>query len=106
MIRIAILAFIFSCGVEPSKSPEKPPSSPTNPGGQEVTWDDVKPIVNEQCALSGCHAGASFLATGRAMKASSSASLINNDRMPKKSSPNYDFWTNSKKSKLLSYLNN
>lgn len=106
---IIMIIFLFGCGTEPSKRPREPrnPGGVTPPpSGGDEDWDDIKPLVQEQCALSGCHAGAGFLATGRAMKASSSANLIARDKMPKPQSPNYDFYNAKKKQRLLNYLNN
>lgn len=103
-MKFLILLFVIACGTEPRQPAPAPTPAPPPSGGDD--WEtSIKPLVAEQCALSGCHAGASFLATGRAMKASgSSASLIARDKMPKRSSPNYDLWTNAKKAKLLNYL--
>lgn len=107
-MRFLFLVLLIGCGLEPSKhdhgqTQPAPVQQPTT-GGDD--WADVKPLVQEQCALSGCHAGASFLATGRAMKASRSAALISADRMPPRRSPNYEIWTNDKKRRLLDYLSN
>ena len=109
MKKFLIILFLAGCGIEPSKGPKEPapPAKPLPPPtAEQEAWDDIKPLVQEQCALSGCHAGASFLATGRAMKASSSAALIARNKMPKQASPNIDFYNDDKKQRLLDYLNN
>lgn len=103
-MKFLILMFLVACGSEsPRPRVPKTPTAPQPIPGDE-DWNDIKPLVQEQCALSGCHAGAPFLATGRAMKASKSAALIRRGRMPKSSSPNFDLYNNAKKSRLLKYL--
>lgn len=110
---VLIALMLFGCGSNPTedefvdnRTPEPPGTGGTEPEPKppHKDWDGVLSIIKEQCALSGCHAGAKFLATGRAFKASGSAQLIRNDRMPKPQSPNYDLWTDKKKSDLLGYL--
>ena len=98
-----VFFFLIGCGLSPERNEKvvqlPPTSTPTN-----KSFETVRPLIMEQCALSGCHAGSAFLSSGPAFKASRSAELIGNDRMPKRSSPNYDFWTDDKKAALLEYL--
>ena len=101
MIRLILFLMFIGCG---GTSTKKYVDNPPSPPGEQ-TWEDVLPIVQEQCALSGCHAGAVFISSGAAMKASGAAGRIANGSMPKNSSPNFPIWTDAKKSKLLSYLN-
>jgi hypothetical protein len=113
-----------SCGISPSGDGDKdvvivqpgepvpPAPTPENPGTPTPTptpvpdqWErEIKPLVQEQCALSGCHAGAKFLASERAIKASLSADVIANGRMPKTESINYELWNDAKKAKMLAFL--
>ena len=108
---ILVALFLFSCGIEPSNEVVDNRDPGSNGGGAKPgpnppkdEWNGVQSIIKEQCSLSGCHAGAKFLATGRAFKTSSSAQLIRNDRMPKPQSINFDLWTDEKKAILLKYL--
>lgn len=107
-MRFLFLLLLVGCGLEPSKHdhdyPQPQPQAQVPPSGQTDDWTLLRPLIQEQCALSGCHAGASFLATGRAMKASRSAALISAGRMPPRRSANYDLWTDDKKRRLLDYL--
>ena len=64
-----VFAFLFSCGIEPSGTTyRKPgPTNPSPPTPEPNPWsDEIQGIVKEQCALSGCHAGATFVSTGPA----------------------------------------
>lgn len=114
-LMLAAIMFM-SCGTEyrdrpvpaqPAPAPQPGGGGNTGGGGGEPTndWADIKPVINEQCALSGCHAGARFLSSGRAFKASNSATLIANGRMPLQRSANYELFTPAKKARLLAYLN-
>ena len=103
IIAIAIAALFLGCGMEPSgkeKDYGQPPSQP-----EPDPWsDEIQGIVKEQCALSGCHAGASFLDNGSAFKASSSLRRIESGSMPLQSSPNYGLYNATKRRKLIDYL--
>jgi hypothetical protein len=68
-----------------------------------VSFANVKPIIDEQCALSGCHAGAAFLQSGEAFKASSSAQRINSGNMPRQNR-NSGQYNDQKKNLLLEFL--
>ena len=109
MKTLAIAAFLLaSCGYpsgEKSKREPAPAPAPTPPPTTDKgDWPEIKPLVDEQCALSGCHAGASFLATAEAMKASSSLRRIQSGNMPLKTSPNYSLYNSSKRRKFIDYL--
>lgn len=115
---LIVLLLFPSCGLEPSRDKDEGPDiiinqpEPTpiptplpDPGSRDPIWSgDVERIVKEQCALSGCHAGAKFLSSERAIKASKSLQVISNGRMPPTFSPNYDLWSDKKKRRLLDFL--
>jgi len=106
---IMMFALLSSCGLDPSGEPEyrepRPaapvpvPQQPVNPWSSEI-----KSLVQEQCGLAGCHAGASFIASGESFKASSSLRRVQSGNMPLRSSPNYGIYNDSKKRKLIDYL--
>lgn len=101
---LAIVFLLASCGMEPSNRSYEPGPTTTPPPG-DGTWNgEVKALVQEQCALAGCHAGAGFLRTGAAFKASSSLRRIQSGNMPLRSSPNYGLYNAAKKRTFIDYL--
>ena len=118
MIKILVCLFTFGfvgCGSdvkeervvrkEPHGKPAPRPRPRPGPGtGDPVSFRDVKPIIDKHCALSGCHAGAGFVANGPAFKASSSLARISSDSMPLRSSPNYGSYGANEKNKLMGFL--
>lgn len=113
-MKAILFMLLMSCGLEPSEKEKiivrdtNPPAQVPGSGGSvgSSNWDLVKPIIDEQCALAGCHAGAPFLQSERAFKASSqSRALIANGRMPLRNSPNYALYNQTKKNALLAFFN-
>ena len=106
---LAIVFLLSSCGYEPSGKTYEPPQTPQPPqppGGAANDWAAIKPLVDEQCALSGCHAGAAFLSTGASFKASNSLRRIESGNMPVKTSANYSLYNSAKRRKFIDYLSN
>ena len=111
---LILISLVVSCGLEPAERPYRPqplpaPPRPTDqdppPPGPSDPWnDEIKALVKEQCALAGCHAGASYLRSGESFKASPSLSRIQSGNMPKKSSPNYGLYNDAKKRAFIDYL--
>lgn len=104
-MKIFLLAMLIgACGYD-SKNKEYDQPPPLPPPAKVDPWsEEIQGLVKETCALAGCHAGASFLATGESFKASSSLSRIQSGNMPKKSSPNIGLYNDDKKRILLDYL--
>jgi hypothetical protein len=104
---IILFLFITGCGLDPSGSENvTPPAGPApRPVPKAPSWTLVEPVVKEQCALSGCHAGAAFVQSGAAFKASAAKKRIESGNMPKQSSPNYPLYNTSKRDLMLAYLN-
>ena len=105
---ILISLMVASCGLEPTERPYRPLPVPAPPGDRDPPgdpWEDeIKALVKEQCALAGCHAGASYLRSGESFKASSSLSRIQSGNMPKRSSPNFGLYNDAKKRAFIDYL--
>jgi len=81
----------------------KPPDT-SKPGDDIVTFEDIAPVLKANCALSGCHAGASFLANERAFASSNSKQRVGNGSMPPKYSPKYDQWGRDEKEAVLQFF--
>ena len=108
-ILVCLIFLMAGCGSDPSYRDNKPTPGPGTPGpspSRPVTFAQVKPIIDEQCAVSGCHAGAAFTQNGAAFKNSTSRQRINSGNMPKKSGRNYPIYNSAKKAILLDYLTN
>lgn len=110
------LSLLIGCGNDPSgddppdviihQPPAPPPTPPPGPPEPKpVVWaGDIQNLVKQNCALSGCHAGAGFVTTEGAFKASAAAQVISNGRMPPRYSPNYESWSDEKKLRILKFL--
>jgi len=101
------LLLLVGCGDGDSYDDRPAPVDPSPPGPspKPSEWTAVvKPIVDEQCATAGCHAGAAFVQTGAAFKASNARVRISNDSMPKRQGPNFGLYNATKKKILLDYL--
>jgi hypothetical protein len=106
------LALVVGCGSERQSYKEVGPGQTPGgqfPGGQipgqPESFASLKPVIDEQCALSGCHAGQRFLQTEAAFKASSSLQRITSGNMPR-ANRNSDLWTDEKKQRMISFLSN
>lgn len=107
---IATLFLLGGCGLDPGgndyREEPAPAPSPT-PNPDPDPWSaEIQGLVKEQCALAGCHAGATFVSSGTAFRASSSLRRIQSGNMPLRSSPNYGIYNDTKKRKLIDYLSN
>ena len=76
--------FLIGCGDSYEEKEEtKAPVSEVTPV-QQAAWDsNVKYIVANNCALSGCHASAAFTKTPGAFLKSSSKAMVSSGNMPK-----------------------
>lgn len=107
---IMTVAFLFSCGGEkketirtvPAPTTQPNPSQPRpNPQPAGVTFaGDIKPLLDSNCALSGCHANAAYLKTKDAFLNSNGPRRILNGSMPPPYSPDFGKW-NAKDKKLI-----
>jgi len=107
-MRYLLLVFLMvGCGMEHGKE-KKPYPVVEKPAPEEDpgAWEGrVKTIVQEHCALSGCHAGQALVLSGEAFRANKTVrNRIQRDNMPRKTSSNYGRWTNEEKTILLNYL--
>ena len=106
-ILVCFLLLMVGCGIEPSgETPCPTPNKPIPPSPRPVSFAVAKVVIDEQCAVSGCHAGAAFTQNAAAFKDSSSRQRINSGNMPKKSGPNYAIYNSTKKQILLNFLSN
>ena len=87
--------------------PGPAPSPGPGPGPVGLTWArDIEPIAVESCGQAGCHAGAGFLRSEAAFRASDVKRRISNDSMPLRQAANYYLWEDgSRKTKILQFLN-
>lgn len=104
------LAILLGCGAEsykeetPQPAPQPGPQEPRQPGEADPWLDEIKPLVQTHCALSGCHAGQSFISTEAAIKASNSLARIKNGSMPPSFSPRIRQYNDQIKAKLVDFL--
>jgi hypothetical protein len=120
MMKLLIFLFVVSCGSGGQRYREVPQQQPpggfgngggngglgnggNRGGGGTVSFTTVKPIIDEQCALSGCHAGAAFLESGPAFKASASRQRISSGNMPRQNR-NSGQYSDEKRNLLLQFL--
>lgn len=96
--------FLSSCGIEKTEMVPAPVTPPVDkpPGGFSFQRD-VKPILDSNCALSGCHANAAFLATEGAFLNSKGPARITNGSMPPSYSPKYGQWSPEQRNTILSW---
>lgn len=103
------LFLICSCGFGPGDPPvgeprpENDAPPPGGDGGDLSFVGDIKPILTDNCALSGCHAGAPMLETAKNFINSNSPKRIINGSMPPSYSPKYGQWTPEDKRVILEW---
>ena len=108
---VLFLVALSACGLEPSgkdketivQQPAPPPVILPPDGGVDFARD-IKPRNDQHCALSGCHAGASFLQSEAAFLNSRSKLRIGNGTMPPQYSPRFSQWTQDEKDIYTSYF--
>ena len=108
-ILACLLLLMVGCGVDPSGEAHDQTPAPLPaplPSPSPISFAVATVVTDEQCASSGCHAGAGFLQNAAAFKASSARQRINAGNMPKKSGPNYALYNSAKKKTLLDFLSN
>jgi hypothetical protein len=110
---VKLIVFLFfsfllnGCGTEkvteirPAPDPQQPNPNPDNGNGNVITFNrDVRPILDEHCALSGCHGSAPFQ-TGDAFKEFGGPNRVIDGSMPPRYSPKYSQWTDTEKDIIL-----
>ena len=88
-----------------------PPPSPTPvgtgspaPTPPRDAFAEIKPLVDKSCAAAGCHAGAGFVQSGAAFKASKAKVRIANKSMPPPASPQGRAFSEAERAVLVRYL--
>lgn len=98
LLSLALLWFL-GCG---SDSKTDPPVRNDPPQTHEE-WSGVQQILQDNCALSGCHANSAFTKEERAFFASAAVKRISNGTMPPTFSPKYSEWTDGDKASVLAF---
>jgi len=110
---IMTLSLMVGCGgsetIVENPKPQEPsnpnPPNPTDPGGGAITFSGtIKPLLDKNCALTGCHAGAGFLASESGFLNSNSKIRVGNGTMPPQYSPSYSQWTQKEKALFSDYF--
>lgn len=111
---IYIALILSSCGREvirevpvpgyPAPEPRPVPPGPSPNPGAPAVWSEIKPMIDKQCGEGACHAGAGFMASEAAFKASRSKSEIESGDMPLRFGPNYGTWNDEKKLRIMGFL--
>jgi len=96
---MAVLALGSSCGGNDINEDDNPSLPNISRWTQEI-----KPILNYSCALSGCHAGAQFLDNPMAFRASKAKTKILAGDMPKPGSKGADAFSEDDRVKVITYL--
>ena len=103
---IGLAMCLMSCGG--SKTTERvmvPVDNSGKNGNYDLQFDaDIKPLLDANCALSGCHANAPFLASADAFLNSNGPKRITNSSMPPSYSPKYGQWTQDNKNTVLAWF--
>ncbi len=103
-----VTVYFHGCGTEkvteirPAPTPNPQPNP--NPGGNDgdvISFNrDVRPILDEHCALSGCHGSGPFQ-SGDAFKDFGGPQRVLNGSMPPRYSPKFGQWTDTEKQIIL-----
>jgi hypothetical protein len=109
-------SFIIGCGFSeqqpaetaPAKEQQIPAPKPKPPGerggNQSISFlADIKPILDEHCALTGCH-GVDPFASGSEFIDFDGPRRIKNGTMPPRYSPKFDDWTDEDKQLILEWI--
>ena len=110
LFNIFLLFLLSACGEETVKiiEIEKPGTSPPPvvipPGGGLTGWAKVAPILQSECALSGCHAGVEYLEIEAIFLDSDAPQEIRTNSMPPQYSPRFDLWTPQLRNDVIEYL--
>ena len=108
-MKILILLFLTGCGLGPSKTVDQTPAPAPYPGeggngGNDVDFNStVKPVLDQHCALSGCHAGAGFVKSESGFKNSNGPKRVINGSMPPSYSPTYGAFGREEKQAILTW---
>ena len=107
LILLGLFLFSIGCGTGPESQGPKPDPDPRELPpirGDESSFNaDIAPILNAECGLSGCHAGANFLQE-QGFKTSNAPKRIINGSMPPSYSPRFDLWTDEKRNAVLDWF--
>ena len=110
---LIFIGLMVSCGKEEKETiryvnvpqPQPPPViTPPGGGDQLVTWATVRPIIDDHCALSGCHSGTQYLKDEDLFIDSFSKERIANDSMPPPYGSKIGQWNDQLKSTMLKYF--
>ena len=103
---LPVLLFVvwmyWACGRDDSP-PARKPVSPPPPIPTDKWTATIKPIMQENCGLSGCHANAPFVKTEAGFLASNAAKRIANGSMPPSYSPRFGQWSEDDKQTVLAF---
>ena len=111
---LSCIIFLSSCGGKEKEIRiiERVPiqTVPQNPQGQGpqtqtglTGWPRVQAIMNEHCALSGCHEGAGFAQNEQSFLRSDSVRRIENRGMPPSNSRKFRDWTEEIRQEVLNF---
>jgi hypothetical protein len=103
-LALTICLFLVACGGGGSKKVIQKPGPPPPPIDNNGEFLSVKPLLDQHCALSGCHSGEAFVEVEVKFLNSRSKIRIGNDTMPPKYSPIFSSWTRREKDIFLSYF--
>jgi hypothetical protein len=88
--------------IEQPTPPVTPPVEP--PVGGAPSFSQLSKKIEQNCALSGCHAGAPFLQSEAGFLNSRSKVRIGNGTMPPQYSPKFNQWTQADKDLFALYF--
>lgn len=112
IVGLVLFMAFFGCGTKevikeklvPGGEPKQPGPTPQPPAGGTPTFSTLSGLLQSNCALSGCHAGASFLQSEAGFLNSRSKIRIGNGTMPPQYSPKYSQWTQREKDLMSAYF--
>lgn len=115
-VLLAAVAIVYGCGAPtyvpyeggaPSQggTPAPKPSPGGGGGTSSVSWDQVKPLLQQNCAVSGCHSNPSFVQTEALFFSSAAPNRIANGSMPaSNASPELKARWNAVRPQVLQYI--
>lgn len=105
MRALLLLFVLIACGEDKVETVQLPPAPGPVPIPGNISFKvDIKPLIENNCALSGCHANESFTRSETKFLSSQAKARIGNDTMPPQYSPKIGEWGEAQKSVFTAYF--
>lgn len=92
----------MACGINNAARPPPIPPVPPVDIDRDTFLSEIKPVLQANCALSGCHDNTYFESADGFLNSNAPSRIINGS-MPPSYSPKFRQWTDDKRSSVLDW---